>query len=173
LGKTYIHMASTIQDFVKAFTHPSDIGAQQASQYMDRFASNRPEDREFDNRELHAGTSEYLKQMPENTFHAAAQNAFNQAQPQQRQGLLGSLIGALTGRGLDIGSLASQLGLGSTNPQNMGATDYARLANYARLNHPEAIQDHVQSQPWLVKAMGSPVVLGALGIVATRMLRRI
>jgi hypothetical protein len=140
---------------------------------MDRFASNRPEDREFDTREFHAGTSEYLKQMPENTFHAAAQNAFNQAQPQQRQGLVSSLLGALTGRGLDIGSLASQLGLGSTNPQNMGATDYARLANYARVNHPEAIQDHVQSQPWLVKAMGNPVVLGALGIVATRMLRRI
>jgi hypothetical protein len=165
-------MASTVQDFVKAFTHPSGTGGQDASQYMDRFASDRPEDQEFDTHEFHSGASEYLRQMSEDQFHSAATNAFSQAAPQQRHGLLSSLMGALSGRGLDIGSIASQLGLGSTNPQNMGATDYARLANYARMNHPQAIQDHVQSQPWLVKAMGNPVVMGALGLVASRMLRR-
>jgi hypothetical protein len=165
-------MSSTLQDFVKAFTGPSGTGSQDASQYMDRFASDRPEDQEFDNNEFHSGASEYLRQMPENQFHSAATTAFNQAPPQQRHGLLSGLMGALSGRGLNIGSIANQLGLGSTNLQEMGATDYARLANYARLNHPQVMQDHVQSQPWLVKAMGNPVVMGALGIVASRILRR-
>jgi hypothetical protein len=81
-------------------------------------------------------------------------------------------MGALAGRGLNMGSLGSQLGLSSTNPQQMGASDYARLANYTRANHPEIMQQHVQSQPWLVKAMGNPIMMGALGVVASRMLRR-
>ena len=46
------------------------------------------------------------------------------------------------------------------------------LANFARINHPDVMQDHVQSQPWLVKAMGNPVMMGALGVVAAKMLRR-
>ena len=81
-------------------------------------------------------------------------------------------MGALAGRGLNLGSLGSQLGLSSTNPQQMGATDYARLANFTRTNHPDVMQDHVQKQPWLVKAMGNPIMMGALGVVASRMLRR-
>ena len=165
-------MPTTVDDFIKNFGGAGSLDDKQASQYFDRFASTRPEDSEFDNQTMHQGATEYLGKLPGDQFHQAAQNAFNQAQPAQRQGLLGSLLGGLTGRGLDIGSLASQLGLQSTNPQQMGANDYARLANFARTNHPEIIQDHVQSQPWLVKAMGNPVVMGALGVVASKMLRR-
>ena len=165
-------MPTTVDDFVKTFGGAGSMDDRQASQYFDRFTSTAPEDREFDNQAMHRGATEYLGQLPEDQFHQAAQTAFSQAQPAQRQGLLSSLIGSLTGRGLDIGSLAGQLGLQSTNPQQMGATDYARLANFARVNHPEAMQEHVQSQPWLVKAMGNPVVMGALGLVAAKMLRR-
>jgi hypothetical protein len=165
-------MPATVDDFIKNFSGPGALDDQQASQYFDRFTSTRPEDREFDNQALHQGATEYLGQLPQDQFHQAAQNAFQQAQPTQRQGLLSGLVGALTGRGMDIGSLGSQLGLSSTNPQQMGATDYARLANFARVNHPDIMQNHVQSQPWLVKAMGNPVVMGALGVVASRMLRR-
>ena len=165
-------MPATVDDFIKNFSAPGAIDDQQASHYFERFASNRPEDREFDNQALHQGATEYLGQLPQDQFHQAAQNAFTQAPPAQRQGLLGGLMGALAGRGLDIGSLGSQLGLSSTNPQQMGAGDYARLANFARINHPDVMQDHVQSQPWLVKAMGNPVMMGALGVVAAKMLRR-
>jgi hypothetical protein len=165
-------MPATVNDFIKNFGGAGSVDDQQASQYFDRFTSTRPEDREFDNQTMHTGASEYLGQLPEDQFHQAAQNAFNQAQPAQRQGLLSSLIGGLSGRGLNIGSLGSQLGLQSTNPQQMGAIDYARLANYARTNHPDVMQSHVQSQPWLVKAMGNPIVMGALGVVASKMLRR-
>ena len=165
-------MPATVNDFINNFGGTGAIDDQQASQYFDRFASTRPEDREFDNQALHQGATEYLGQLPQDQFHEAAQNAFSQAQPMQRQGLLSGLVGGLAGRGLNIGSLGSQLGLSSTNPQQMGVTDYARLANYARVNHPDVMQDHVQSQPWLVKAMGNPVMMGALGVVASRMMRR-
>jgi hypothetical protein len=121
---------------------------------------------------MHRGASEYLGKLPGDQFHEAAQNAFDKAQPAQKQGLLGSLMGALGGRGVDMGSLAGKLGLQSTDPQQMGSADYARLANYARTNHPEVMQDHVQSQPWLLKAMGNPIMMGALGLVAAKLLHR-
>ena len=165
-------MPATLEEFVKNFTKPSQLDDQQASQYFERFASTRPEDREFDNQTMHQGASEYLGKMPQGQFNQAAQNAFSQAQPDQRQDLLSSLIGALSGRGVNLGSLVSQLGLQSANPQQMGATDYARLADYARTNHPDVMQNHVQSQPWLVKALGKPIMLGVLGLVASKMLHR-
>jgi len=165
-------MPATVNDFIKNFSGSGSMDDQQASHYFDRFASNAPEDQEFDNQAMHRGASEYLGQLPDDQFHQAAQNAFSQAQPAQRHGLLSGLIGALTNRGVNLGSLGSQLGLQSTNPQQMGPADYARLANYARTNHPEVMQDHVQSQPWLVKAMGNPIMMGALGVVASKLMRR-
>jgi hypothetical protein len=165
-------MPATVDDFIKNFSGAGTLDDQQASQYFDRFVSTRPEDREFDNQAMHRGATEYLGKLPEGQFQQAAQNAFNNAQPAQKQGLLSGLLGSLSGRGVDVNSLGNQIGLQSTNPQQMGSDDYARLANYARTNHPEAMQDHVQSQPWLLKAMGNPIVLGALGLVATKLLRR-
>jgi hypothetical protein len=165
-------MPATLEEFVKNFTKPGQLDDQQASQYFERFASTRPEDREFDNQTMHQGASEYLGKMPPDQFNQAAQSAFNKAEPEQRQDLLTSLIGALSGRGVNLGALGSTLGLQSTNPQQMGANDYARLANFARTNHPEAMQNHVQSMPWLVKALGKPVMLGVLGLVASKMLHR-
>ncbi len=166
-------MAATIADFIKNFAGGGGAtNNAQAAQYYDRFASSNPADQEFDNNTLHSGAAEYLGKLPEDQFHQAAQTAFSQAQPEQRTGLLGGLISALSSRGVDVGSLAGKLGLQSTNPQQMGAADYAQLANYTRTNHPEAMQEHVQSQPWLVKVMGNPVVMGALAVVAAKLLHR-
>lgn len=164
-------MPGTVSDFIKNFSGAGTMDDQQASQYAERFASNRPEDQEFNNQDFHQGATQYLGQLPEDQFHQAAQNAYNNAAPAQRQGLLSSLLGSLSGKGIGIPALAGQLGLQSTNPQQMGAMDYARLANYARTNHPDVLQDHVQSQPWLVKAMGHPILMGALGIVAAKLIR--
>jgi hypothetical protein len=161
-------MPGTVDDFVKRFGGQTTMDDREATQYYDRFASTHPNDREFDNDTMHQGTTEYLGQLPPQQFQQAASNAFEQAPPQQRQGLIGGLLGALQGRGVDTRSL----GLGSSNPQQMGATDYARLADYARTNHPEVMQQQVKEQPWLVKAMGNPILMGALGVVASRMMRK-
>lgn len=165
-------MPGIVDEFIKNFSGGGSMADQQADQYADRFASTRPEDQDFNNQAFHQGAAEYLGQLPEGQFHQAAQNAFNNAPPAQQQGLISSLLGSLAGRTGGVGALASQLGLQSTDPQQMGATDYARLANFARTNHPDVLQDHVQSQPWLVKAMGHPILMGILGVVAAKMIRR-
>ena len=82
------------------------------------------------------------------------------------------MLGGLQGKGVGLGSLAGMLGLGSANPQQMSADDYARVANYARTQHPDVMQQTVAQQPWFVKAMGNPIVMGALGMIASRMMRK-
>jgi hypothetical protein len=157
---------------MRRFGGDGAVDDREAEQYYDRFASTHPADREFDTDTMAQGTTEYLGQLPDERFEQAANTAFAQAPPEQRQGLLGSLLGALQGRGVDLGSLQSQLGLPSLSPNQMGPDEYARVANYARRQHPEVMEDQVRSQPWFVKAMGNPIVMGALGVIASKLLRR-
>ena len=70
-----------------------------------------------------------------------------------------------------MGSLQKQLGLQSMDPQRMGPNEYARIADFARTQHPEVIQKQVKEQPWLLKAMGNPILMGALGVIASRMMK--
>ena len=165
-------MPGTVDDFVQRFGGAGTMDDREATQYYDRFASTDPNDRDFDNDTMYQGTTEYLGQLPPDQFQRAASNAFTQAPPQQRQGLLGGLLGALQGRGVNTNSLQSQLGLGSADPQRMGPNDYARIADYARTQHPDVMRRQVSEQPWMVKAMGNPIVMGALGVVASRMLKK-
>ena len=144
----------------------------EAAQYLDRFASSDPNDRDFDNDAMYDGASQYLGQLPEPEFERAASSAFMRTPPPQQRGLLGALLGGLQNRGVDMGTLQNQLGIGRGNIDNLGPNDYARLASYARRNHPEVIREQVREQPALLKAMGNPVVMGALGLVAAQMLRK-
>jgi len=165
-------MPGTVDDFVRRFSGANTMDDREASQYYDRFASTHPNDREFDNDVMHQSATEYLGQLPQQHFEQAASSAFMRAEPQQQRGLLSSLLGGLQNRGVGLSTLQNQLWLGSADPNAMGPNDYARLASYARTNHPEVMQQQVREQPWLLKAMGNPVVLGALGIAAARMMRK-
>ena len=130
------------------------IDDSEAQQLHDRFVSTNPDDRAFDNQAYHQSATEYLGKLPDDQFQDAARNAYNQAAPQDRQGLLGGLLGALAGGA--SGDVASKLGLASADPRKMSADDAARLMNYARNEHPEALKKTVEEKPWFVKAMGSP-----------------
>ncbi len=165
-------MPGTVDDFMRRFGSSGAIDDQEAAQYYDRFASTHPDDREFDTATMSQGTTEYLGQLPDDEFEQAAHQAYTQAPPAQRQGLLGGLLRALQGRGVDLGALQGQLGLPSLNPQQMEPEDYARVANYARRQHPDVMEEQVREQPWFLKAMGNPIVMGALGVIAAKMLRR-
>jgi hypothetical protein len=165
-------MPGTVEDFMQRFGGGGAIDDKEAEQYYDRFASTHPNDWEFDKETMYRGTTEYLGQLPDQQFQEATYNAFAQAPRAQQQGLLGSLLSALQGRGVQMGALQGLLGLPSLNPQQMGPDEYARLANYARTNHPDVMGEQVRSQPWLVKAMGNPIVMGALGAIAAKMLQR-
>src|SRR4029453_783190 len=52
----------------------------------------------------------------------------------------------------------------------MSDDDAAKLMNYARREQPAALQQTVAQKPWLVKAMGNPVVMGALAVAAAKLL---
>ena len=164
-------MPGTVDDFVQRFGGGGTIDDQQAAELHDQFVSTDPQHAQFDAQTYHQGATEYLGKLPDDQFHQAASTAYAQAAPEQQQGLMGSLLGALGGQGVSLGSLGSMLGLSSTNPQNMGPDDFAKVANYARREQPQALQQAVAEKPFLLKAMGNPIVMGVLGMVASRMLR--
>jgi len=83
-------------------------------------------------------------------------------------GAMGALGGMASAGGL--GGIAKMLGLGSTDPKNMSEDDAAKLMNYARKENPEALGQVVQEKPWLLKAMGNPIVIGALTAAAAKMM---
>jgi hypothetical protein len=159
-------MPGTVDDFMNRFGGEGAIDDQQAQQYHDRFVSTNPDDREFDNQTYHQSATEYLGKLPDDQFQEAARNAYSQAAPQQRQGLLGGLLGALGGR---QGNLAGRLGLGTTDPSQMSDQDAARLMDYVRREHPDVLRQTVQQQPWFLKAMGHPVLMGILAMAATKL----
>lgn len=165
-------MPGTVDDFIKRFGGQQTMDDREASQFLDRFASNDPNDRDFDNDEMSHGASEYLGKLPEPEFQQAAQNAYLSAAPEQRQGLVGSLLRALQGRGVNPASLGGLFGQGGTLPDRMDPQQYAQLAAYTRQRHPDAMQQVVREQPWMVKAMGNPILMGALGMVASRMIKK-
>ena len=145
------------------------IDDNEAQQLHDRFVSTNPEDSAFDNQTYNKSATEYLGKLPNDQFQDAARNAYNQAAPQDRQGLLGGLLGALAG-GASQGDIANKLGLASTDPSKMSADDAARLMNYARTEQPEALKKTVEEKPWFVKAMGNTVIMGVLAVAAAKMI---
>lgn len=160
-------MSGTIEDFIQHFTGQQTPSPQDASHYLDRFASDHPQDADFDKNAMAAGASQYMAKLPDQDFKQAAQNAYATATPVQQQGLVGSLMRALQNRGANLGGLSGLLGqLSGGSPNQFNADQYAQMSNVARQQHPEAMQDCVREQPWLVKAMGNPVLLGALAMAA-------
>jgi len=149
------------------------VDDEQAVQLHDRFVSNKPEDSQFDNSAYHAGATQYLGTLPDDQFHDAARNAVAQTPPEQRESLLGGLLSALGGGsagGAGLAGLAKTLGLSSTDPREMSHDDAARVMNYARKEQPEVLEQTVKEKPWFVKAMGNPVVMGALTLAAAKLL---
>lgn len=176
-------MPGLLEDFLQQFTGGAPANAN-ASELHDRFVSTNESDKEFDSQTYHQAAAEHLQQLPDDQFHEAARNAVAQAPPQQRQDLLGSLLNALAGAGgvgalsgitggggaNTIGQIAQMLGLGSTDPKQMSGDDAAKLMNYARKEQPQVLQQTVQEKPWFVKALGNPIVMGALTMAAAKML---
>jgi len=183
-------MPETVDDFMKRFGGEGTVDDREAQKYHDRFVSTDDNDRDFDNRTYHEGATEYLGKLPDDQFQRAARNAVAQAPPQEREGLLSGLLGALGGGGGGmggggggvagalgglagaggLGGIAKMLGLGSTDPKNMSEDDAAKLMNYARKENPDALRQTVQEKPWFVKALGNPIVMGALTVAAAKML---
>lgn len=166
-------MPDTVDDFMRRFGAGGTVDDEQAARLHDRFVSSNPEDSQFDSAAYHAGATQHLGTLPDDQFHEAARNAIAQTPPEEREGLVGGLLKALAGGsagGLGLAGLAKTLGLGSTDPSTMTHDDAARVMNYARKEQPEVLEQTVREKPWFVKAMGNPVVLGALTLAAAKLL---
>jgi len=171
-------MINTIDDFMKRFGSQGTVDDQEAVQLHDLFVSTRPEHSQFDNRTYQQAATEYLGKLPDGQFQDAARNAVTQVAPQQRQDLLSSLLGAMQGGSAGgqgasaggLGGIARMLGLSSTDPNQMSQDDAAKVLDYARKENPDALRQTVQEKPWFVKAMGNPVVMGALTLAAAKLL---
>lgn len=182
-------MGNGIDDFLKILGGGAKVDDQQATAFHERFVSTRPEDSQFDNNVYHDAITEKLTDLPDDEFQDAAKKAIAQTPPQERQDLLGTIMGALGGGGAlgglvnslgggagpggsALGGLAKMLGLESTDPSQMSDDDAAKVMNYARNEHPELIRQTVAEKPWFVKALGNPIVMGALTMAATKLLTR-
>jgi hypothetical protein len=171
-------MINTIDDFMKRFGSQGTVDDEEAVQVHDLFVSTRPEHSQFDNRTYQHAATEYLGKLPDAQFQDAARNAVTQVAPQQRQDLLSSLLGAMQGGSAGgqgasaggLGGIARMLGLSSTDPNQMSQDDAAKVLDYARKENPDALRQTVQEKPWFVKAMGNPVVMGALTLAAAKLL---
>ena len=169
---------NTIDDFMKRFGSQGTVDDQEAVQLHDLFVSTRPEHSQFDNRTYQHAATEYLGKLPDDQFRDAARNAVAQVPQQQRQDLLGSLLGAMQGGSAGgqgasaggLGGIARMLGLSSTDPNKMTQDDATRVIDYARKENPDALRQTVQEKPWFVKAMGNPVVMGAVTLAAAKLL---
>ena len=174
-------MAGLLEGFIQQFTAggaPED----NAADFHDRFISKDENDRDFDEHIYHEAAATHLQQMPDDQFHSAARNAVAQVAPEQRQDLLGGLLSALGGAGLagvggarggnPVEQITRMLGIGTSDPRQMNDDDAAKLMNYARKEQPNALRQTVAEKPWFVKAMGNPIVMGALTMAASRLLSR-
>lgn len=152
------------------------VDDREAAKYHERFVSTHEDDRQFDNQTYHQAATEYLGKLPDDQFHQAARTAVAQAPAQEKQGLLGGLLGALGGGSAGAGSasgglggIAEMLGLSSEDPHQMSEDDAARVVNYARKERPEVLRKTVEEKPWFLKALGNPIVIGALTAAAAKM----
>ena len=166
-------MPGSVDDFMRRFGGNDTMDDRDAAQYHDRFVSSQQEDRDFDNDTYQQSATEYLGRLDDDQFTNAARAAYQHAPPQERPSLIGGLMNALgMGGGAAGAGLAGVLGLRTNDPRQMDENDYARLMNYARRERPEAIRQTVQEKPWFLKAMGNPVVMGALAMAAAKLVQR-
>lgn len=153
---------ANVEEFMSRFSDPHTyVPPAEVNQRFDQFnQSNHPE--------FNQAIASYLSQMDPDAVGQAARNL----NPEQRAGFASRLLDMLKGAGIDLGQIARSVGLSSTDPVQMDTDDLRRLAGYAQQNAPGAFQETVREQPFFLKALGNPLVQGALAILAARYLSK-
>ncbi|MDB5034626.1 MAG: hypothetical protein JWQ98_1867 [Chlorobi bacterium] len=91
-------------------------------------------------------------------------NSATEMTPQQRGGLLGSLLGGLSSSGIDLSSLLGKLGIShnvADNPETASPEDVAKVAAHAQENNPGVFQQAMgfyAKHPTLVKILGTMAI---------------
>ena len=92
-------------------------------------------------------------------------------QPQQRSGLIGSLLGTLFNRGVDQQQIMQGAGLSTLNPNQMSPAEMAALAQWTQQNHPQAFgytAAQYQQQPDILSSLlGNKALMMAVAALGT------
>ena len=103
-----------------------------------------------------------MQQVPQQEYYQHSQpgvggtDPFGQLQPQQRGGLASSLIGALTGGGLNPQQIMQGAGVSTLDPQQMSPGELAQLSQWTQQNQPQAfgpVAQQYQQQPDILHSL--------------------
>ncbi len=100
------------------------------------------------------------------------QQAIAKIKPNERDDVAREFFKHLKQRGLSERDLERQLGLSTHHASRMNADDVSKLANFVYHSHPDIFQEVMADQPALIKFLSNPLVGAALGVVASKWLRR-
>ena len=145
---------------MRRFGSGQTVDDQMAAELHERFVSTRPEDSQL--------KTAPITRPRQNPWEAARRSIPHSRSERRHSGGAGATAGLARwlawrvdrGSGGGLGNIAKTLGLSTTDPNQMSEDDAARVMNYARKENPDALRQTVQEKPWLVKALGNPVVLG-------------
>ncbi len=135
-----------------------NLSEQETHDHYDHIAQNTPPQ--------HLGTAigSALGSLNTGEVQERVANSASQMSPQQRGGMVESLLGGLGSSGMNIGGLLSQLGVNqnvASNPQSATPDEVAALAAHAHSTDPGILQQAMsvyQAHPTLVKALGTMVI---------------
>lgn len=92
----------------------------------------------------------------------------------QRGGLMGSLLGELTRRGIGAGDIAQQTGVQGLDPNRMSPQDAAQLLQWTQQNQPKAfgrVAAQYQDQPNILQSLlGNKALIMAAGAIGAKLL---
>jgi len=92
----------------------------------------------------------------------------------ERSGIIQSVLGHLTGQGINHGTISQATGLQNLNPQNMSQQDMSQLLQYVQQNHPQALGQtaaQYQNQPNVIQSLlGNKGLMLMAGTVGAKLL---
>lgn len=100
------------------------------------------------------------------------QKAIAQIQPNERDDVAREFLKHFHKRGLSEKDIERQLGLSTHHANKMSADDVSKLASFAYHSHPDIFQEVMAEQPALLKFISNPLIAAALGVVASKWLRK-
>lgn len=110
--------------------------------------------------------------VPPQQMEPELQKAIAQIKPNERDDVAREFFKHLKERGLSEKDLERQLGLSTHHARRMNADDVSKLASFVYHSHPDIFQEVMADQPALIKFLSNPLVGAALGVVASKWLRR-
>jgi hypothetical protein len=153
---------SSLIEFLKRFNDPNTyVSPDDAKQQFDRLMSTG-------NPEFQKAASTMLSQMDSNQFSQAVHTM----DATQRLSFVSKLVAALKDQGLKLESVASTLGVNAIDPSSMGPTEVGELARFAQRESPAALQNAAREEPSFLKALGNPLVAGAIAVMGATLLSR-